>query len=864
MPALKSPKTGVGLTTQSSLAVREARLARAYGEDRRARHAPPTAPRATKGDALQALRLNLGQGAETLRALPPKPARKHPDRPRSPHRRPLEPASASSDRAPTDVPTVTIRVLDDAKNTRREFVRELRPVLREMPYFRAHLAGRVDEAVLRETAATRSVRGPREAPRDASSSRLRRDRSRAALRDGRDENAVAARAVATPSRRRLTLTVRCDVEIFARLLAHVDETHRGTSHASSHAVSHASTRESPPHAALNVRDCVPVLVASEFLGMRALAETCLAFLASALPAALAARPGVGVETLGEATLARLAALVSEETLERAVAVVRGIEARGATEDETEKPNLALRALPSRLYALKLKTAYVGVGGGGDVSERTAVSRCVKCARVYPTSARASLVCARAEKRAVAFDGFVVAAHVPAKRFDAAAFVDALLSSHDPRHVYWYLWGATRVLPACARCGARSVAAAELNTCRYHQREAVVDREGTRKEGDDDNDNDEAGSPDVLSASPRSVRAFGVRPCCGARAPRFDAADALACGGCRRREHALARLRGTRSSPETVSVSATARRMRALVVEPDPSDPAAAAADANSVYRAGDHANAASLPLFGGVSGANAGSNAGANVGASLRSDGDGEGEGDARDGVTDAEVSGERPPRAAWPRGAFRRIAEETETRDAVSRRSRVFSGGSASDALERSSSDSASDDGIPTTASRESITANRAASSRGRLRETSSSTLSARAELSLSSLETHGHRSALKEAPDGSRSRVRGPRHQEHEADSCRDGHRARAPRSRTWATGTARAAEPSQPARRNPKEPKALASPSTFLFGLPQGEYDALPEKLRRALRRDALREADAARVAELERELRLLRRDESVALP
>ena len=52
--------------------------------------------------------------------------------------------------------------------------------------------------------------------------------------------------------------------------------------------------------------------------------------------------------------------------------------------------------------------------------------------------------------------------------------------------------------------------------------------------------------------------------------------------------------------------------------------------------------------------------------------------------------------------------------------------------------------------------------------------------------------------------------------------------------------------------------------MFGLPQGEYDALPEKLRRALRRDALREADAARVAELERELRLLRRDESVALP
>ena len=60
MPAPKSPKTGFGLTTHSSLAVREARLARAYGEDGRARDAPPTARRATKVDAPRALRLSLG------------------------------------------------------------------------------------------------------------------------------------------------------------------------------------------------------------------------------------------------------------------------------------------------------------------------------------------------------------------------------------------------------------------------------------------------------------------------------------------------------------------------------------------------------------------------------------------------------------------------------------------------------------------------------------------------------------------------------------------------------------------------------------------------------------------------------------
>ena len=284
MPAPKSPKTGFGLTTQSSLAVREARLARAYGEDRRARDAPPTARRATKDAAPPALRLNLGEEAGTVRALAPKPARR-PDRPRSPSRRSPEPASASPDRGPADAPTVTIRVLDDARNTRREFVRELKPVLREMPYFRAHLAGRVDEAVLREmtddsgdalsdatananantgTAATRP-RGTREAP----PSRMRdgtKRRSTSARGETADESQSGKKK---KNVRRVELTVHCDVEIFARLLAHVDETQKDASLKKTG----SDIPDIPNPEALTVRDCVPVLVASEFLAC-ALVESC--------------------------------------------------------------------------------------------------------------------------------------------------------------------------------------------------------------------------------------------------------------------------------------------------------------------------------------------------------------------------------------------------------------------------------------------------------------------------------------------------------------------------------------------------------------------------------------------------------------
>lgn len=875
MPAPKSPKTGFGLTTQSSLAVREARLARAYGEDRRARDAPPTARRATKDAAPPALRLNLGEEAGTVRALAPKPARKRPDRPRSPSRRSPEPASASPDRGPADAPTVTIRVLDDARNTRREFVRELKPVLREMPYFRAHLAGRVDEAVLREmtddsgdalsdatananantgTAATRP-RGTREAP----PSRMRdgtKRRSTSARGETADESQSGKKK---KNVRRVELTVHCDVEIFARLLAHVDETQKDASLKKAG----SDIPDIPNPEALTVRDCVPVLVASEFLGMRALAESCLASLASALPEALALRPGAGVENLGDKTLARLAALVSEETLERAVAVVR----RG----DPDAPSLAVSALPSRLYALKLRASYVGTGEGtgeekaeafGDFGDRDPpgpktktirLSRCVSCARVFPTNAVPFLSCARAERASLAFDGRVVARHVPAPRFDAAAFLDVLLEAHDPRHVYWYLWGATRVLPACERCGARGVAAAELDACRYHPREAVFDVH-ERDEGEENDFHETAtttNDDDDGSSRTRGLNAVGVWPCCGARAPRFDATDALANGGCCLREHVVERPRRVLgvASPATDSVEtvlATARRRRGLVVEPSAPFGAAAtraAPDVNSVYRAGDHANVASLPMCSDrVSGRTATSE-------------------------TRSETRETRRAEFFFPRGAFGRMTETEKAETETSRSSRSSSGVSASDAsdaLELSSSDS--DDPKPPTTPRRRITASRAADASRRKRletekASQKSTLSARAELSLSelsSLETRGQRAL--EAPDGSRS-VRAPRRQER-PDPYRAARRARALRGRAAAAaaGTARAAKPSRLANRKPKEP---ASPSTFSFGLPKDAYDALPEKLRRAVRRDALREADAARVAELERELRALRRDESAAL-
>jgi hypothetical protein len=266
--------------------------------------------------------------------------------------------------------------------------------------------------------------------------------------------------------------------------------------------------------------------------------------------------------------------------------------------------------------------------------------------------------------------------------------------------------------------------------------------------------------------------------------------------------------------------ATARRRRALVVEPDPLDLPSAedSFDANGVYLAGDHANLESVPLFCRVSGGSV---------SSVSSEGDEEGD--------EAGFCSRR--RRAWPRGAFGKKTEpETETSSRSSRSSDAL--GSASDTLELSSAsdaDSASD----------------------------AESDAARARLRVA----NGKNANGKKAPEGPRPAPRRP--ERPDRDPYRGVQRARALRGRAAAAaaGTARAAKSASRREKFSRREHAFlvapASPSTFSFGLPKDAYDALPEKLRRAVRRDALREADAARVAELERELRALRRDESVAL-
>lgn len=793
----KSPKTGFGLTTYSSMSAREARMARAYGgEDVRAdvkTDARHTTARTTK-PAPPALRLTLGGEAGTVRGLKPSGPNGSPGtyehHKRSPNHQ--KQANTSDTTDPSDPPTITIRVLDDANNEQRKFKRLLKPVLLYSRYFREHLSEQIDNGVMDEI--NREIKHGHD---DRMGSTLAPTKAHL-------KNRLHAKTARGVKKKHVQITVHCDAVVFGELLRFIDERFDDGNVGNNTAYGN----ENVSRVSLTVRGVVPVLVASQFLGIDFLVEKAVTFLGKDLPAVCSLTPPVGVANLGDSVLRRLAETVSHEILEHTVSVLESMN-KESKENENTKPQ---NFFTSRLYRWKLPGLLNNVNGG--------VSRCSNCARVYPTEKREELVCAKAINKSIAFDGDVIGRHIPLEEFDAEAFVKDLAVAHDPRHVFWYIWGATRTLPRCRRCRAKIVLAQELEGCRYHPGRVV--RESGRGE---------SGGGDDLSTF--------VRSCCGAPCLRFDAADSMLGGGCCVREHAIECV------GEFALTLATTRRRRALAVEPffgrDEFGVELAGTPRNSVFLSGDHTATHTLRVPGHVRETSLDSEIEVVLSTNYSNE---------HDSVRNKQSN-------AWPVGAFASVDSDTRAGpvdgSASSGSDSQSNSGSGSDATSDSSDDSDADladmdpDG-------KVVWAN------------VGPTFSVKAR---AAYQTDGVRNV--KSADGNRGhRQFLHRHVNGRAASTAlrisygsmGASRVLRGRPAAAAAGTQRAPTAFRKAGKPKPELKKLpgADNTSASFGLPREAYDLLPEKFRRTVRRDALREQDAARIAELEEGLRGLRREET----
>ena len=307
---------------------------------------------------------------------------------------------------------------------------------------------------------------------------------------------------------------------------------------------------------MTVRNCVAVMISSDFLRMEGLTERCADFVVANLHQVSAL--GADLANLGEHLLEKISGRVNDDVLESLLVKYptgdgerREIEGDGGGRDGRggDSTNSSSTAtLASKLYRLKTRALIASRSTDAGVT----IGRCGACGLLYGEQFRHGLRCNRA-RRYVDYRGVVVARHAPMKNFDIHAHLKRLRArGHGWRDVYWHVWGVSHAIAHCGRC-AQLVPASELGQCAYH--------------------------PAPLEFLDQSNPSLGTRPCCGASAPRFDSTGGTATvTGCVGRDHVFPTLDvddGSNSArfEEANATLGAARRRRGLACEPFGSRPA---------------------------------------------------------------------------------------------------------------------------------------------------------------------------------------------------------------------------------------------------------------------------------------------------
>lgn len=351
----------------------------------------------------------------------------------------------------------------------------------------------------------------------------------------------------------MEISVHCDLEVFSWLLEYAQAPQE-------------AQRRRPV-----LSNCIPILISSEFLQMRALVRECVSFIADNFDDA-AGLP-VDLCALSDAVLKDLSAKVSVDALEAtraaSIAIAAAAQSRdrdrasGSADAESDaakvpRPSGPRVAIVNKLYRLKLEAMLQQPDRSGDGGQGAAGSRrpkrdrrriprlscCSCCGKVYATAGQDRLLCTRA-KLSIDFHGNVLAAHTPSAHWTAGRYLNTLrMQRRSWRDLYWHVWGLARVLD-CVECG-RAFPVAEFAQCAYHPL-----------------------APSFVGASNA-----GVFPCCRRRTLRFDAASpARGSAGCCMREHKVSqealerRARAARLALEEARLSAavegTRRRISGL-------------------------------------------------------------------------------------------------------------------------------------------------------------------------------------------------------------------------------------------------------------------------------------------------------------
>lgn len=314
--------------------------------------------------------------------------------------------------------------------------------------------------------------------------------------------------------RDIRLKVHCDLKVFSWILRYARAQRAAAASSAgggkAGSAEGSSVAAAPP--ALQVNDCLEVLVASSFLQMPVLLALAIEFAANHIRELVAAVPEpAAVDGLPLELLARVAQATSEEDLEDLHNLTTGT-----------APGRRARVV-ERLFKAKLEALLAAHG--------TTLHRCLACGQLFSRAAHNKLQPPGSLQRHRIDEGWILSQHLRSLRRQAR---------WPYRGVYWNVWGAIQVL-YCGACHKHYPAREHLH-CSFHPQEAVFGL-GTDS---------------------------GVYPCCGLCAwqpgmPRSASA------GCQAREHQVSL---PAAEAEDAAMAAAGGEVGAVLMRPASPDAAA--------------------------------------------------------------------------------------------------------------------------------------------------------------------------------------------------------------------------------------------------------------------------------------------------
>ena len=238
------------------------------------------------------------------------------------------------------------------------------------------------------------------------------------------------------------ILIHCDIYVFSWLMKYV------------------KARELEDLPVLNDENCLPVLIASNFLEMCTLVGECIAYIAENFRKLL--QMPTDLNFLTQELIKQLAGGISVVTLEEIWQELESTERHPKSSKSSEEvKSLGVKSLLDKLYEHKLSHFIE--------TNKSIFSACSVCGKIYCKSFSDNLYCSKATMK-MSLNGHVDTRHREKSSWDIQKFLSGVQEAYHHRHLYWFFWSKAKELK-CTVCH-EAFMASDMMKCAYHPKKAL--------------------------------------------------------------------------------------------------------------------------------------------------------------------------------------------------------------------------------------------------------------------------------------------------------------------------------------------------------------------------------------------------------